>query len=128
MDRFDEAMKEYGINGSAMKNSTVYPQIKEIIQEHPTVLEALVGTELDKIEEAVRHAREYTNPEVVYINDRSTRDAVMAFANVLRIVKDIYGEERMSENVMLQAIEAGSYIGYRSIMGEAAQAAPYKRR
>ena len=128
MDRFDEAMKEYGINGSAMKNSTVYPQIKEIIQEHPTVLEALVGTELDKIEEAVRHAREYTNPEVVYINDRSTRDAVMAFANVLRIVKDIYGEERMSENVMLQAIEAGSYIGYRSIMGEAAQTAPYKRR
>ena len=74
MDRFDEAMKEYGIN------------------------------------------------------DRSTKDAVMAFANVLRIVKDIFGEERMSENIMLQAIEAGSYIGYRTIMGEAAQTAPYKRR
>ena len=75
MDRFDEAMKEYGIN------------------------------------------------------DRSTKDAVMAFANVLRIVKDIFGEERMSENVMQQAIEAGSYIGYRSIMGEAAQKyAPNSRR
>ena len=128
MDRFDEAMKEYGINGQAMKNSTVYPQIKEIIQGHPTVLEALVGTELDKIEEAVRNAREYTNPEVVYINNRDTRDAVMAFANVLRVVKDIFGEENMTEAVMMQAIEAGSYIGYRSIMGEAAQTAPYKRR
>ena len=127
MDQFDEAMKEYGIKGTAA-NSPVYKAMKDVIKEHPTVLESLIGTELDKVEEAVRRVRLYTNPEVVDIRDINTRDAVMAFANVLRIVKDIFGEERMSENIMLQAIEAGSYIGYRTIMGEAAQTAPYKRR
>lgn len=55
--------------------------------------------------------------------DRKNTDAVLTFRLTLEAVKQVFGENNMTENVIIKAIEAGSFIGYRSIMGEAAQAA-----
>jgi len=51
------------------------------------------------------------------IEDRDTKDAAMAYAFTLRATKEIFGEENMTENVMVAAINAGSYMAWRSIMG-----------
>ena len=51
------------------------------------------------------------------IEDRDTKDAAMAYAFTLKATQDIFGEENMTENVMIAAINAGSYMAWRSIMG-----------
>lgn len=52
-----------------------------------------------------------------HILDARTCDAVAAFRTVIKAVQDVFGEENMTEAVMVAAIEAGSYMGWRSIMG-----------
>ena len=51
------------------------------------------------------------------INNPETRDAVMAYATVLNATKDIFGDENLEPEVMIAAINAGSYIAWRGIMG-----------
>ena len=51
------------------------------------------------------------------INSAETKDAVAAYTATLRATKEIFGEESMTESVMMKAIEAGSYMAWRSIMG-----------
>lgn len=52
-----------------------------------------------------------------HIMDAKTCDAVSAFRTVINAVQDVFGEENMTEAVIVAAIEAGSYMGWRSIMG-----------
>lgn len=54
-----------------------------------------------------------------YIDDRDLKNAVACFNATLNMVKNTFGEENMTEAVICKAIEAGSYLGYRAIMGEA---------
>jgi len=51
------------------------------------------------------------------INSPETRDAVMAYATVLNATKEIFGENGLEPDVMIAAINAGSYIAWRGIMG-----------
>ena len=51
------------------------------------------------------------------INSPETRDGVMAFAATLNAVKQIFGQENITPDVMVAAINAGSYIAWRGIMG-----------
>ena len=51
------------------------------------------------------------------INNAETRDAVMAYAAVLNATKEIFGNENLTVEVMTAAINAGSYIAWRGIMG-----------
>ena len=50
------------------------------------------------------------------IRNADVKDAVLAYSEVLKATKGIFGES-MSAEVMCKAIEAGSYIAYRGIMG-----------
>lgn len=52
-----------------------------------------------------------------HILDGRTCDAVSAFRAVISATQDVFGEENMTEAVIVAAIEAGSYMGWRSIMG-----------
>ena len=54
-----------------------------------------------------------TNQEIV--------DAAICFRETLNAVKEIFGNEQMTTDVICKAIEAGSYMGYRTIIGQAAQ-------
>lgn len=51
------------------------------------------------------------------IRDTAAKDAVLAFAYTLRSTKEIFGEEALTPEVMIAAINAGSYIAWRDIMG-----------
>ena len=53
----------------------------------------------------------------VKINNAETKDAVAAYTATLRATKEIFSEKNMTENVMIAAINAGSYMAWRSIMG-----------
>lgn len=51
------------------------------------------------------------------INSAETKDAVAAYTATLRATKELFGAEAMTESVIMAAINAGSYMAWRSIMG-----------
>jgi len=51
------------------------------------------------------------------IANPETKDAVMAYAATLRATKEIFGAEAMTADVIIAAVNAGSYMAWRSIMG-----------
>ena len=120
MDEVDKAMSAAGVSAND-RNTKAYERIKQAIKGNP---EIIIGAELgESLVKAAELARkldvlsEGTN--VRYIDDRDIRNAVAAFNSTLNITKDIFGEDKMTEAVICKAIEAGSYIAYRTIMGEA---------
>lgn len=86
----------------AIANSTVEKLNKAV--NDAEVMQANV----DKMQELIAQG---------YIMDGRTRDAVAAFRTMLASVQDVFGEVNMTEAVMVAAIEAGSYMCWRSIMG-----------
>lgn len=50
------------------------------------------------------------------IEDTKMKDALIMYSHMLGITKEVFGEENMTESVMMQAIEAGSYAIWRGIM------------
>ncbi len=61
------------------------------------------------------------NKGLILIKDAKTRDAILAFQMVQLITKEVYGKAyggKIPTDVITKAIEAGSFIGWRSIMGE----------
>lgn len=51
------------------------------------------------------------------INDPTSNNAVKVYAATLNATKEIFGEENLAPEVMISAIQAGSYMAWRSIMG-----------
>lgn len=51
------------------------------------------------------------------IQDEFSRDGVLVFRETLKAVQEIFGKEAMTSDVICQAITAGSYGMWRSIMG-----------
>ena len=51
------------------------------------------------------------------VEDPRTKDAILAYQQMLTITQSIFGEENMTEAVMVKTIEAGSYCFWRSVMG-----------
>ena len=51
------------------------------------------------------------------VEDPRTKDAILAYQQMLTITQSIFGKENMTEAVMVKAIEAGSYGFWRSVMG-----------
>lgn len=51
------------------------------------------------------------------INSPETKDAVMAYTATLNATKEIFGADAMNPDVIVAAIQAGSYMAWRSIMG-----------
>ena len=104
-----------------------YERVKKAVKEHP---EIIIGADLG---ETLIEATKLTNAlkeqmitgKIQYIDDREIKNAVNAFTATINNVRQIFGEENMTEAVMCKAIEAGSYIAYRAIMGEEKQ--PLKR-
>lgn len=50
------------------------------------------------------------------IRNQDVRDSVIAYRNVLKTTKEIFGVD-CTQEVICKAIEAGSYIAWRGIMG-----------
>ena len=120
MDNFDSAMLEAGATYADI-NTKAYNRIKAAIQGHP---EIVIGESLgDAMKEAANLVKaleqQCGNARETYISDTNLKNAVASFNATLNMVKNTFGLEAMTEAVICKAIEAGSYIGYRAIMGEA---------
>lgn len=126
MDEFDKAMSAAGVSTND-RNTKAYERIKQAVKANPEIIiGAEFGESLVKAAELARKLEllsEGTN--ISYIDDRDIRNAVAAFNSTLGITKNIFGEENMTEAVICKAIEAGSYIAYRSIAIEAPQGKRY---
>lgn len=124
-DSLDKVFEAAGITENQMTSQS-YRTVKQVIQEHPEILISRVCGDLDDaLESAVRLKDELkartSDALMRYISDSDMRNAVACFNSTLTITKEVFGEENMTETVMCKAIEAGSYIAYRAIMGEAQQ-------
>ena len=74
---------------------------------------------LTKVAETEKHdlKMQIEGVEGIKINDKATKDAVMAYAASLKATKEVFGEDAMTSDVIVAAINAGSYMAWRSIMG-----------
>lgn len=121
IDAMDDALLQAGVTRNDM-TTNAYANIKRAIEEHPEIALAKYPELIKDAEEILSELRRYvTSKDAFRISERKTTDALIAYRIVLQNTKEIFGEEKLTENVMMKAIEAASYIGYRSIMGEAAQ-------
>lgn len=75
----------------------------------------LIARDVETAKQDVSKAVEKYKQNV--IEDRSMKDALVMYTHMLQITKDVFGDENLTENVMMQAIEAGSYAIWRGIMG-----------
>lgn len=117
---FDKLMADNGISKSIMQG-TAYPQIKKIITEHPEYCLAdypQVIADAAKLLEAVNES--VGSLKLEYIQNADTRDSILAYKNMLQATKDVFGEDKMTPEVITAAIQAASYTAYRNIMGQAA--------
>jgi hypothetical protein len=125
-DDFDKAMLENGLTNQQLLTAA-YDAVKKIVTNHPEI--PLNATLPEKISEAGRVcellSQYIATGKLSMISDRDTIDALLCFQYAIKAVKEVFGEENMTTEVMCKAIEAGSYLGYRSIMGEASK--PTKR-
>lgn len=108
-----------------------YERIKKVFSDNPELASECVGEDLGcTIKQARLLADELKTKNadqlMRYIRDEKTRDAVAAFNATLTVTQDVFGKENMTESVICKAIEAGSYVAYRAIMGEATPV-PVKR-
>ncbi len=120
MDELDKAMSAAGVSAND-RNTKAYERIKQAIKGNP---EIIIGADLgESLTEAAKLARKLdalsTGTNIRYIDDSDIRNAVAAFNTTLNITQTVFGKENMTEAVICKAIEAGSYIAYRAIMGEA---------
>jgi sulfite reductase alpha subunit-like flavoprotein len=121
-DYMDKVFSEAGVTDAQMTTNT-YRAIKQVVQNRPDVI---IGTELGQaMKEAAALANELkarkSDALMRYISDSDLKNAVACFNSTLTITQEVFGEENMTEAVICKAIEAGSYIAYRAIMGEAQQ-------
>jgi hypothetical protein len=120
-DSTDKAFIDAGLDSRVVETKT-YQNIKKILKDNPDII---VGETLgDAMKEAWSLADELkartSDALMRYISDTDLKNAVACYNSTLTITKEVFVEENMTEAVICKAIEAGSYIAYRAIMGEAA--------
>ena len=51
------------------------------------------------------------------VENKKLKDAILTYNHLLVISKEVFGEDKMTENVIMQIIESSSYAFWRAIMG-----------
>lgn len=121
-DNFDKAMETMA--GFTPKNfqTDTYSKMKEAILNDPELVLADCPNNIKLAATLLKDLKDitYCTSEYKTIKDADLRDSVLAYGNMLQATKNIFGEENMTENVMIAAIQAASYTAYRNVMGPAA--------
>lgn len=121
MDSFDKAIRAAGVSDKKMMTDT-YREVKEVVMKNPEVALADCPEKIKEAASLLQELREMiheTNDHCA-IQDRELRESVLAYGDMLAATKNVFGEENMTESVMVAAIQAASYTAYRNIMGQAA--------
>lgn len=124
-DNFDKTMQQ--VAGLTEKNimTDTYDKMKCAILNNPEVMLADCPDNIVKAAKLLAELRQTLHFAEDYqvLFDKDLRDSVLAYGNMLQATKNIFGEEKMTENVMIAAIQAASYTAYRNVMGPAASSA-----
>lgn len=129
MDEFDRKMIEAGCVEGDLKTAA-YKRAKEAVSKNPEIpyengCPKYVSDAKFIMEQLEQYVDMIRSGDVKLIENREIRDAALCFRETLKAVKEVFGEDNLTEMVMCQAIEAGSYMGYRTIMGQASQ--PFRK-
>ena len=129
MDDFDKKMIEAGCLEKDLLTAA-YKRAKEAVSQNPDIpYENNCPPNVADAKAVARRLEQYVamirSGDIKLIENREIRDAALCFRETLNAVKEVFGEERMTTEVICQAIEAGSYMGYRTIMGQASQ--PFRK-
>lgn len=115
--------------GVVSSTASCYKQTLEANLKRYNSAVSLLAREIDRLEsksKALRGEFSKTQADVSkavsqyeqkIIEDSRMKDALIMYSHMLGITKEVFGEENMTESVMMQAIEAGSYAIWRGIMG-----------
>lgn len=115
--------------GVVSSTASCYKQTLEANLKRYNSAVSLLAREIDRLESKSKELRgEFSKTqadvskavsqyEQKIIEDSRMKDALIMYSHMLGITKEVFGEENMTESVMMQAIEAGSYAIWRGIMG-----------
>lgn len=76
-------------------------------------LERDLGIVLRKVADTKREIANQSE----FIDDKMTRNGIMAYREILKATVDVFGAENMTEQVICKAIEEAGYGAWRSMMG-----------
>lgn len=116
--------------GVVSSTASFYKQTLEANLRKYNSAVSLLAREIDRLERGSKElkgefsktqadvSKAVSQYEQKIIEDSRMKDALIMYSHMLSITKEVFGEENMTENVMMQAIEAGSYAIWRGIMGQ----------
>lgn len=108
------------VDGKVSASATTHEAMKQLQSDMLDVDRSVSSAkkQTDAINDELRLLDErLANEKAKVITDPVLMDGLNAFARILRTVKEEFGDDKMSENVIVAAIEAGSYGYWRSVMG-----------
>ena len=137
-----EALREKGAT-DAQLNSKCVAMVEEAMCEHEDIISDTARYEITrlrvamesaekKLDTTVKHAEQLEagiegrveaarkviqQAETTAIKDPRLCDAVKAFQACLTAVRDIFGDENMTEDVMRRAIKTSGYVAWGGIVG-----------
>lgn len=95
-------LKRYGLTDQQMNVKAV------------SCMEDIILKKSDAVNEYAKYAESLKE---CAITNPNTRDALNLYTAILTTTKDIFGEEKLTEQVMIKLLETASYGIWRSIMG-----------
>ena len=114
---FRDALKAEGATTQQL-SSPLFRIAENCIERYADIGDDTLREEVAKISKTMQ---QYTT----IVHDQKTQDAINAFRQVLQAAKDILGEDVIKiPEVACALLAEGGYMGWRSIMGEAANTAP----
>jgi hypothetical protein len=101
----------------AMKSATVKEQIADIVKKGDKLQRKMdtIERRTTEYENNLRLANQSIAEHV--ITDKSTIDGILTYRKMLEATVDVFGAEKMTDEVICKAVESASYGMWRSIMG-----------
>lgn len=117
-------MEDIILKKSDAVDQMAFDRLNEEVKKSADMLKKLEYT-LAKNQEIMNCADNAVNEYAKYaeslkecaITNPNTRDALNLYTAILTTTKDIFGEEKLTEQVMIKLLETASYGIWRSIMG-----------
>lgn len=117
-------MEDIVINNSNAIDKMAFDRLNSEVAKSAEVLKKInesAARNEDMMNRAEKAVREYKNYADSLKNNAilnpDTRDALNLYTSMLTATKEIFGEENLTENVMIKLLETASYGMWRSIMG-----------
>lgn len=119
MSDLKTALKEIGATNQQLASPVVAYCEKALAENKDFVAgisEARAEEIINRIKDARGSIEKIEKAIAAGIINRETADSVIAYRKVLEATKEVFGSD-CSQDVICKAIEAGSYIAWRGIMG-----------